>query len=313
MVQVALPPPGENSSTEDDWRTQFFQPRRLALIACLSALPVLLPWLWRQRPDLSTRDEYRVGFEQIVLDPPPALPVPEALIEQARRRADLAETWSALDPQLTKTLAVAFAGHPWIETVHEVRNDWPRPIVVKVTYRQPIARVSVKTGFYAIDRHGVLLPPQDFTTAALEALPPVMGITTVPAGGAGHSWDDPAVLAAAELAEFLRPRWEAWSLRAIVAPRLESADTTADELSFALETTTGSRILWGRPPSTQHPGELTAAQKAGRLQKYLAEFGRFDRPSGPYEIDIRRWQEIARRPLDPTVQFATQPRENKRR
>jgi hypothetical protein len=44
---------------------------------------------------------------------------------------------------------------------------------------------------------------------------------------------------------------------------------------------------------------LTSSQKLARLEKYVAEFGAFDRPTGPYEIDIRHWQEITRRPLRP--------------
>ena len=50
-------------------------------------------------------------------------------------------------------------------------------------------------------------------------------------------------------------------------------------------------------PGKHYPGELTGEQKLGRVQKYLAEFASFERPAGPYEIDIRHWEEISRRPL----------------
>ena len=59
------------------------------------------------------------------------------------------------------------------------------------------------------------------------------------------------------------------------------------------------KVVWGRAPGSGHPGELTAVQKIGRLRKYLDEFGGYAQPRGPYEIDIRHWQEITRRPLNP--------------
>jgi hypothetical protein len=56
-------------------------------------------------------------------------------------------------------------------------------------------------------------------------------------------------------------------------------------------------VVWGRPPGNDHPGELEATQKIRRLEKYLADYGDYGQPNGPYEIDIRHWQEITRRPL----------------
>jgi hypothetical protein len=68
------------------------------------------------------------------------------------------------------------------------------------------------------------------------------------------------------------------------------------DIVLQLQAKGGSTIIWGRAPGTDHPGELTSAQKVARLDKYVTEFGSFSRPSGPYEIDIRHWQEITRRP-----------------
>ncbi len=36
--------------------------------------------------------------------------------------------------------------------------------------------------------------------------------------------------------------------------------------------------MWGRPPGTTHPGELSVDQKVGRLQKYVRDYGGFDQP-----------------------------------
>ena len=101
----------------------------------------------------------------------------------------------------------------------------------------------------------------------------------------------------ARVAGALRPFWVEFSLRAIVAPRVSSSMPVVDEMSFTLLTTGGSQIHWGRSPGTKHPGELSAEQKVGRLQKYLQDFGSFATPDQAFEIDIRHWQEISRRPM----------------
>lgn len=280
-----------------------FRPRRLFQLAILAAIPVFTPWLARQLPELRDRHEYRLPLKNVVLDPAPALPIPDDLIEQVQRRSELPETMSVLDPSIPKRLAKAFAEHPWIARVIEVRNEHPAKVTVRVEYRKPVALIQIKSGFYAVDRDGILLPPRDFSAADAERFLIVRGIRSTPTASAGQPWDDPAVIAVAQLAEILAPKWKDMKLTAIVAPRPTSETSTADELHFELETSTGSRILWGRAPGTLHPGELTPTQKLGRMSKYLNEFGSFDRPSGPYEIDIRHWQEITRRalPAPPTV------------
>jgi hypothetical protein len=282
------------------WRERFFQPQRLLLWALLAAIPVLAPWVARQLPDLKTRYEYRLAFSQIQLEPAPVDGVPTDLIARVQRRSDLPAEVSLLDPTLPLTLGQAFAQHPWIARVIEVRNEYPASVTVRVEYRHPVAVVQVKSGVYPVDGSGVLLPPGDFQPADVEKLIPVRGVTTTPYAPEGRPWSDPAVLAAADLARYLGPRWKDLQLTAIIAPPPASADTAPDEIPLELETAGGSRILWGRTPDNQRPGELTGLQKLGRLEKYLAEFGRYDSPTGPYEIDIRHWEEISRRPLEAT-------------
>ena len=64
--------------------------------------------------------------------------------------------------------------------------------------------------------------------------------------------------------------------------------------SIELRTKGGSEILWGRGPSSRHPGELAVAQKLQRLSEYQRDYGGFDDAHGPYQIDIRPWQGIDR-------------------
>lgn len=276
-----------------------FQPGTLMLLACAAGAAVLTPWFLRQLPDLNSRAEYRLAFQEIQLASPPHAAVPADLLRQVQRRGDFPDEVSILDRTLAQRLAEAFRQHPWVESVREVRLTFPPRILADVQFRRPVALVSTKSGFYPIDAESVLLPPNDFSPPAAERYPVVKNIRSVPAGPAGVRWGDPVVLAAARLADTLSLDWTDLQLTAIIAPKPAKADVDPGELLFELSTKGGSKILWGRAPGSGHPGELTAVQKIGRLHKYLKEFGGFDQPRGPYEIDIRHWQEISRRPLDP--------------
>jgi len=110
-------------------------------------------------------------------------------------------------------------------------------------------------------------------------------------------WNDPALIAAARLAKLLEEKWKPLKLEAISIPRNASTKSDANDILLELIGKGGSRIAWGRPPGSDHPGELEPTQKIRRLEKYLADFGDYDKPNGPYEIDIRHWQEISRHPL----------------
>ena len=71
-----------------------------------------------------------------------------------------------------------------------------------------------------------------------------------------------------------------------------------DRVFLELLTHGGSRIVWGRPPGTRHPGELTVSQKLGRIMQFISHFDSLDPPGGPFEINIRHWREIIYRPLN---------------
>lgn len=279
-------------------RDRLFRPQTLVVLAFLLSLPVLGPWLWRQLPDLHSQPEYQLAFDQIQLEPQLPADLPAGFLHQVREGAQLEPFLSVLDPELPRILAEAFAQHPWVAQVVSVRNLYPATVSVELVYRRPVAMIQVNSGYYAVDARGVLLPPGDFQASALQRYVPVRGVRSRPRGAAGTEWGDPVVTGAASLAEFLGPRWQTLELAAIEVAPETAVPRDGDEPRFDLVTRGGSRILWGRAPGSQHPGELAASQKLGRLEKYLAEFGSFERPRGPYEIDIRHWQEISRRSLE---------------
>ena len=277
-------------------RQSIYRPRYLLLLAGGIFLLIFGPDIPKWLPDPGDREEYRFETANIEINPPPR-DVPPNLVRQVIERAKLSETVSIVDDELTRKIAEAFAAHPWVEQVVSVRKSYPPHVVVELKYHRAIAMVEVDDGMYPVSRDGILLPPEDFSLSDTRRYPLVRGVQTRPQGPAGSAWGDVAVEGAARLAVALEDDWSQLQLHAIVVPKRQAAQEKLEDLKFVLHTRGGSHILWGRAPRTSHPGELTATQKIGRLKKYLTDFGHFDRPHGPYEIDIRHWQEITRRRL----------------
>ena len=228
---------------------------------------------------------------------------------------------SLLDRGFAERLAGAAAAEPWVAGVVRVETSVPAAATVTVNYRVPAAAVRVRGGLYPVGRgRRVLLPPGDFTRTAAEALPVIDGVPTPP-GPAGTAWPDPSVTGAAAIAAALADDWDALRLAAVEpvlpgdwgTPRLPAvfdptgggASSRPDTVRFALRTRGGSRIYWGRPPGdgpagdgppgdglpgTRHPGELTAAQKVGRLKtRGVRELLGDEAAGGPVALNITPW------------------------
>lgn len=278
-----------------NWLTRLlFRPRFLLFLAVAISASAAVPLVLRMLPELSEREEYRLTAADIHVTAPPAW-APRDLVHRIVESGHLPNTMSILDDKLVDNIAGAFQNHPWVAEVTRVQKSIPAAVSVELVYRKPAAMVQMKQGLYPVDADGVLLPPADFSPSDAGRFPLLENIKSPPQGPAGTTWGDVGVLGGARLAAALAPHWVAFDFAAIRAPRQKSAHTTIEEMVFEIQTRGGSRIIWGRPPGTNHPGELSADQKIGRLREYFARFGGFDQPHGPYEIDIRHWQEISRR------------------
>ena len=276
-------------------RAFFFRPQLLSVAALLVFSMVVFPKLLRSMPDVSTRPEYQVQWSDVKHSPAPKW-VPEDFLEQVRTEAKLEQHISVLDKRLVSKTAAAFEKHPWVKRVVRVEKAIPASLLVALEYREPVALVELRAGFYPVDADGYLLPPQDFSTADIKRYPIIQNVNSLPEA-TGKFWGDMRVMAAARLAEQLKPHWKAIDCQAIVLPKQMKAKEDVRNLQMQLLAKNGSQILWGRPPGNGHPGELTSRQKIGRLEKYVADFGSLSDPEQRYEIDLRHWQEIARRSL----------------
>ncbi len=281
-----------------------FRPRILVLTAVVIAGIVLTARVKMWLPEVSQRPEYQVTVQSIQIEDPPHW-IPHDLVQQAVNGYGLPSRMSVLDDDLAERVAKAFLHHPWVTDV-EVHTESPQCVKVRPTYRTPIAMVEMRSGgMYPIDTEGVLLPPADFRQADTWRYPVIRGVSSTPQGPAGAAWGDVAVTTGASIAQALlktdedgQSHWHNLGLTAILAPRRTSAVTTEDDLMFELQTRDGSRVVWGRAPRTEYPGEVDTPTKLSRLHAYLERFKSFDEPNGPYEIDVYHLaDEIIRRPL----------------
>jgi hypothetical protein len=262
----------------------------IAGIAAYFLVPKALEWL----PDVAHRPEYVLKPDDIQFTQSPPW-VPRTFLRQVAREGGLPDKLSLLDAGLVDEVAAAFQKHPWVDHVVSVRKEFPHRLTVVLEYRKPAAFVVTPTERFAIDKNAILLPPPDLPPAEDE-FPMIVNAHSAPPTGAGNEWHDRTIEDAARLADVLGPSWKKLQLRAIEVPQLVE-NAKPDDAVYTLRTTGGSRIIWGRAPGGDHPGELTPEQKVGRLEEYLARKGGFSDPQGPLEIDIRHWKEITQRPL----------------
>lgn len=274
-----------------------FRPKTLLLFVAAIAIFAGYPTLLKLIPNLGQQEEYTLPAKDIVITHPEKW-VPKDLLQQVLEHADIPETISLLDAGINKKIAQAFGQQPWVEEVVQVRKSLPARIEVELKYRSPAAMIAVPNGMYPVTAEGILLPPGDFTARDIKYFPVVRNVRSTPQGPAGTFWGDVAVSGAGKLASALAPYWREFDLMSIQLPASSETNSTIDELIFVLTTSGGSRIIWGRVPGSNYPGELTAETKIGKLKEYLSHFGAFDTSEGPsFEIDIRHWQETSRRPL----------------
>lgn len=295
-------------------RDGLYDPRVILLLGVCCAAPFLMNLLKRSGTNFAELPQYQVDRASIQLKNPPEY-LPDDLLERTWQRASLPAQFSLLEPGLAERIGKAFEEYPWVRQVEQIRLSYPNQIEINLEYRAPAALVKLRQGYYPVDRDGVLLPPMDFSATQLPLYPVIEGISSPPRGSSGVHWGDLAVWGAAQLAEqFMtisddqESLWHRYKFAAIqVSGSGEQRITTTEELQrieYRLVTEQGSEVIWGVAPAVPDPTEPNAETKLKRLAMYLRDFGGLHSAQGPMEIDLRRWKEIARRPL-PTPETRT--------
>jgi len=312
LFAVGIIPEERQADDRPRWKRALracFRPKPLMAAAMIVCAVILWPMVETNLPDLSQQPEYRLTASDIQINKPPHW-VPHQFVEDAIERVGFPAEMSLLDKNLTLDMAKLFAQHPWVAEVKEVRKvSFPARLLVTLEYRRPVAMIEKRTGLYPVDARGVLLPKEDFSLSDTADYLTITGVRSSPPSVQGEVWNDSLVQGAARIAAVLQTEWQGLNLKAVTVPPRTTSEVKLNDAQFTLLTSTGSTILWGRAPGVQHDKELAVSQKIHRLKTYLADYGSFDAPSGPYEIDIRHWQQISRKQI-PAARDANLPKEN---
>jgi cell division septal protein FtsQ len=236
--------------------------------------------------DVLTSKPYWLGRKNVEVTPPPAW-IHRDIRGEVFRDASLDGPLSIMDDDLAQRIADAFSLHPWVAEVRRVVKCYPAGVRVDLAYRRPVCMVELGGRLLAVDVEGVLLPSgsPDFSPTEKLRYPRLVGVDTVPVTP-GARWADARVVEGAEIADALGPVWQQLSLDRIVPSTLVELGY-GDEYTYELVTKGGTRILWGRAPSAQMPGEATAAEKIAQLLDYHKANRTLEGPSGPQQLDVR--------------------------
>jgi hypothetical protein len=237
------------------------------------------------RQHVLSSPEYWVRQENVEITPQPPW-VRTDIRGEVFRDSSLDGPLSIMDADLVERIANAFSLHPWISEVRGVTKRYPASIQVDLEYRLPVCMVEGPLNrLFPVDSEGILLPGKDFTPVEVGNYPRLTGIDTVPVGPEGTNWGDARVLGGAEIAAVLGPVWKEFGLERI-APSAADFERPHETI-YELHTNGGTRIVWGRAPGCDMPGEVPAADKVERLKRYFAENGTLEGPTGRQEIDVR--------------------------
>lgn len=266
--------------------------RRMAPLAAIVA--VLIGggyWAWQaQAPRIVEEPHYHVGFDDITVTPLPEWITTDVKTE-ALRDGSIELPLSVLDESATERLAKAFAFHPWVAEVKQVRKQTGL-VQVDLTYRRPVAMVELppvdgKRGLYAVDLSGILLPSADFLGDPKKAAryPRLGGFTPAEVARVGSRWPDARIVGGARVAAALSNLWTRLNLAKITPTDGESP--TATTPTFELVTQGGSRILWGHAPGSEAENEMPAEKKLDALAAYHTDHNTLDGRDGPQRLDVR--------------------------
>jgi hypothetical protein len=193
--------------------------------------------------------------------------------QSAYRTGDLGGK-SLLDQGLVEQVNNAFSVQTWVRNVIEVRKS-PQGVQVQLEYRRPIAMVEIQyegaPRFQPVDVDGVLLPGNEFSQKETWNYikiavpdPATQGLVH------GTAWPDGRIQSGARLAECLQDfASELGIYRIQQVPTSEPGEEPLFELHLVNhDRFICRRVLWGRAPGGEVPGEASAAVKLEALLKF---------------------------------------------
>lgn len=236
--------------------------------------------------EIQSNPRFRLSAENLQLTEQPSWIWTDVKTDVLREHS--LEDRSILDKQLLPQVADAFAVHPWIAEVKRVRKT-AAGIVVDVRYRRPAAMVEItidgKTHLVLVDPGGTVLPTDHHLESQINDFLRISLANLNPYGAAGSPWGDSRVAEAAGIADAWGKEWRELQLYRIIASTERADDFGRGPTTYELQTRSGKRVIWGRPPGKEVSGESAAADKIRGLVSFVKQHGPLD--EGPAVLDAR--------------------------
>ena len=166
--------------------------------------------------------------------------------------------------------ARALGARAWVSRVEQVHRLANGHVVVRATYRTPVALIEAKNGYYLVDQKGTQLLNQPYQRSELArlGLPTITGVTSAPPGRPGEAWHGRDVRAGLSLIRLLsHERF----FRQIAAVYVGRRDARGRE-RLVLDTRDGGEVYWGFPPGEEQAIEPSAMEKIRRLREMAADY-----------------------------------------
>jgi hypothetical protein len=252
--------------------------RRLlsTLLWVAGAVAVAAGW-WLGVPRL--RDHARSGQAALVVDvefrEAPAWATEEllgGLRHAVLRRLDA----DPFDREGLVAARAALADTGWFADVRQVRRLAPGRIVVDAQFVDPFVVVRDRDGDHVVDRDGRLVP-RTFAPDAAPEFVVIRGAFFDRPRRPGEIWPGADIAAALALCRTIEDRPWRRQVRGI-----QVSEYAQREVLYMV-TDRGHRILWGRPPGAERPGEASLEQKLLHLDFPHEHFGHID---GGYDGDL---------------------------
>ena len=242
-------------------------------------------------PTIARHPQFQISSEDIHVTPPPPW-IRADVKAEVLRDGGLVGRLSVIDDhhQLQQRVRDAFAFHPWIAAVGQIKIDLPASLEVELRYRQPVAAVESIDGqsvsYLPIDATGIRLPDADFSDFQRRSLPRISGVMGRPS--VGERWADERVTSAATLAARLADIWSQLRLVEIIPSMHAQVRGESSFYAFEIMTSGGTRIVWGAAPGRERDAaESPFDAKRKRLLDYASGPGQLDSIDGPASVDVR--------------------------
>jgi hypothetical protein len=235
-----------------------------ATVVIVSVIGFVIAWQ-RWAAPAPDGEDYLVSEDKIVVTPQPGWIHTNVKADCIRALAG--RQLKLLDRELVEKIGSAFKLHPWVAEVVRVEKRYPAQVLVELEYRRPVLVVKLDApgdeGLLFLDEHAVLLPSTDFAPSQARTYLRIAASGEAPSGVYGVPWKSERIAGAAAIASAVETQWQTLGLYWIVTARIGSG-----ELVYELRSQDEKfRLIWGRPPEHESPGEPSTQQKLAALKQ----------------------------------------------